>query len=78
MQKLKLGPAMSRNKANEDARCRKQIKTRDWQCRGQSFLLLVLSKDNVLLQSSLCSNGCGTDLVMNMTFAYAVSGCERL
>ena len=31
------------------------------QCRGQSFLLLVLSKDNVLLQSSLCSNGCGTD-----------------
>ena len=37
---------------------------RDWQCRGQSFLLLVLSKDNVLLQSSLCSNGCGTDLVM--------------
>ena len=34
---------------------------RDWQCRGQSFLLLVLSKDNVLLQSSLCSNGCGTD-----------------
>ena len=28
---------------------------RDWQCRGQSFLLLVLSKDNVLLQSSLCS-----------------------
>ena len=22
---------------------------------------LVLSKDNVLLQSSLCSNGCGTD-----------------
>ena len=34
---------------------------RHWQCRGQSFLLLVLSKDNVLLQSSLCSNGCGTD-----------------
>ena len=34
---------------------------RDWQCRGQSFLLLVLSKDNVLLQSSLCSHGCGTD-----------------
>ena len=40
---------------------------RDWQCRGQSFLLLVLSKDNVFLQSSLCSNGCGTDLAMNMT-----------
>ena len=34
---------------------------RDWQCRGQSFLLLVLSKDNVLLQSSLCSDGWGTD-----------------
>ena len=34
---------------------------RDWQCRGQSFLLLVHSKDNVLLQSSLCSNGGGTD-----------------
>ena len=34
---------------------------RDWQCRGQSFLLLVPSKNNVLLQSSLCSNGCGTD-----------------
>ena len=49
---------------------------RDWQCRGQSFLLLVLSKDNVLLQSSLCSNGCGTDLVMNMTFAYPPSQCS--
>ena len=34
---------------------------RDWQCRGQSFLLLVHSKDNVLLQSSLCSNGGRTD-----------------
>ena len=39
---------------------------RNWQCRGQSFLLLVRSKDKVILQSSLCSNGCGTDLVMNM------------
>ena len=49
---------------------------RDWQCRGQSLLLLVMSKDNVILHSYLCSNGCGTDLVMNMTCAYPPSQCS--
>ena len=53
---------------------------RNWQCRGQSFLLLVLSKDNVLPQSSLYSNGCRTDLVIKMTFdvylMYIYCTCE--
>ena len=33
---------------------------RDQQCPGQAFLLLWLPKANVLLHTSLCSNGCGT------------------
>ena len=39
---------------------------RNRQCQGQAFLLLVLSKDNALLQRSLCINSCGTDLVMKI------------
>ena len=39
------------------------VRAHRYRHRGNRHFFL----NNVLLQSSLCSNGCGTDLVMNMT-----------
>ena len=47
-----------------------------WQCRGQSCLLLVLSKDNVLLQSSLCQTA--AEQMMTMMTMMATYYCVLL